>query len=65
MKKAYIKHITFHVPDQILTNDDLSQMMDTSDEWISTRTGIKKRHIVGDSGAVSYTHLTLPTICSV
>ena len=50
MKKAYIKHITFHVPDQILTNDDLSQMMDTSDEWISTRTGIKKRHIVGDSG---------------
>ena len=48
--KAYIKHITFHVPDQILTNDDLSQMMDTSDEWISTRTGIKKRHIVGDSG---------------
>jgi len=50
MKKAYIKDITFHVPDTILTNDDLSKVMDTSDEWISTRTGIKQRHIVGDSG---------------
>ncbi|HBV52174.1 MAG TPA: 3-oxoacyl-ACP synthase, partial [Clostridiales bacterium] len=31
------------VPEQILTNDDLSRMVDTSDEWISTRTGIKER----------------------
>ena len=50
MKKAYIKDITFHVPNKVLTNDDLSKVMDTSDEWISTRTGIKQRHIVGDSG---------------
>ena len=34
-----------YLPKKILTNDDLSQMMDTSDEWISTRTGIKERHI--------------------
>lgn len=34
------------VPEQILTNDDLSRMVDTSDEWISTRTGIKERHIM-------------------
>ena len=47
---SYIKHISFHVPRKNLTNNDLSQMMDTSDEWISTRTGIKQRHIVGDSG---------------
>lgn len=33
------------VPPDILTNDDLSQMVDTSDEWIRTRTGICKRHI--------------------
>ena len=50
MKKAYIKDITFHVPEKILTNDDLSKVMDTSDEWISTRTGIKQRHVVGETG---------------
>ena len=49
MVNAYIKDISFYVPDKIITNDDLSSMMDTSDEWISTRTGIKQRHSVGDS----------------
>lgn len=33
------------VPEQIVTNDDLSKIVDTSDEWITTRTGIKERHI--------------------
>jgi 3-oxoacyl-[acyl-carrier-protein] synthase-3 len=33
------------VPEKILTNEDLSQMVDTSDEWITTRTGIKERRI--------------------
>lgn len=33
------------VPEYVLTNDELSTMVDTSDEWISTRTGIKRRHI--------------------
>jgi len=32
-------------PEKILTNEDLAKMVDTSDEWITTRTGIKKRHI--------------------
>jgi 3-oxoacyl-[acyl-carrier-protein] synthase-3 len=38
-------------PTQILSNDDLSQMVDTSDEWIRTRTGIQERHLAarGDS----------------
>ncbi len=49
MINAYIKNISFYVPKKIVTNDDLSSMMDTSDEWISTRTGIKKRHSVGDT----------------
>jgi 3-oxoacyl-[acyl-carrier-protein] synthase-3 len=37
------------VPEKILTNDDLAEMVDTSDEWITTRTGIKVRHIASDS----------------
>jgi len=37
------------VPSKILTNDDLAKMVDTSDEWITTRTGIKTRHITTDS----------------
>ena len=32
-----------YVPDNVVTNDDLSKMMDTNDEWIQARTGIKKR----------------------
>jgi 3-oxoacyl-[acyl-carrier-protein] synthase-3 len=35
------------VPEKILTNDDLAQMMDTSDEWIRERTGIRTRHVGG------------------
>lgn len=37
-----------YVPAKVLTNDDLKQFVDTSDEWISSRTGIKERHIVVD-----------------
>jgi 3-oxoacyl-[acyl-carrier-protein] synthase-3 len=36
-----------HVPERILTNADLEKMVDTSDEWIRTRTGIRERHIAG------------------
>lgn len=41
------------VPKKIITNDDLSKMMDTSDEWIRTRTGISERRIADDSIATS------------
>ncbi|MBE9508550.1 MAG: ketoacyl-ACP synthase III [Chloroflexi bacterium] len=37
-----------YVPGRVLTNDDLIQMIDTSDEWIRTRTGIAERHIAED-----------------
>jgi len=40
------------VPKQIVTNDDLAQIMDTSDEWIRTRTGIEERHILGDGEGI-------------
>ena len=49
MKSSFIKDIEFYVPEKVLTNDDLSTMMDTSDEWIKTRTGIHKRHTTGDT----------------
>ena len=55
MKKlhAAITGVQGYVPEHILTNDDLSKMVDTSDEWITTRTGIKERRILRD-GACSY-----------
>ena len=37
-----------YLPEKILTNHDLSQLVDTSDEWIVTRTGIRERHIAAD-----------------
>lgn len=38
------------LPEKSVTNDELAQVMDTSDEWISSRTGIRSRHIsVGDT----------------
>ena len=49
MINSYIKGVAHYVPEQVLTNDDLSKMMDTSDEWIKTRTGIHQRHTTGDT----------------
>ena len=37
-----------YLPEKILTNDDLSQFVDTSDEWITSRSGIRQRHIAAD-----------------
>ncbi|HPJ00199.1 MAG TPA: 3-oxoacyl-ACP synthase, partial [Enterococcus sp.] len=37
-----------YVPEKIVTNDQLAEIMDTSDEWIYSRTGIKTRHIATD-----------------
>jgi 3-oxoacyl-[acyl-carrier-protein] synthase-3 len=42
------------VPAKTLTNDDLAKMMDTSDEWITTRTGIKIRHITTDNETTAF-----------
>ncbi len=39
-----------YAPAKILTNADFERMVDTSDDWITSRTGIKRRHVVGDSG---------------
>ena len=37
-----------YLPEKVLSNHDLEQMVDTNDQWIQERTGIKKRHIVAD-----------------
>jgi 3-oxoacyl-[acyl-carrier-protein] synthase-3 len=42
-----------YLPEKILTNADLEKMVDTSDEWIRTRTGIKERHIASEVEATS------------
>ena len=41
------------LPEKVLTNDDLSKMMDTSDEWIRERTGIHQRHVGGTTASLS------------
>jgi 3-oxoacyl-[acyl-carrier-protein] synthase-3 len=45
MAYAAFRSIGAYVPKKVLTNEDLSTMVDTSDEWITKRTGIKERHI--------------------
>lgn len=46
MKRARIIGLGHYVPPKVVTNDDLSKIMDTSDAWIRERTGIEKRHFV-------------------
>ena len=47
---AVISGIGGYVPDYVLNNEELSRMVDTSDEWIMTRVGIKERHILTEEG---------------
>ncbi|EGN56402.1 3-oxoacyl-[acyl-carrier-protein] synthase 3 protein 2 [Hallella multisaccharivorax DSM 17128] len=47
---AVITGVGGYVPDYILTNEELSRMVDTSDEWIQTRVGIKERRILKEEG---------------
>jgi 3-oxoacyl-[acyl-carrier-protein] synthase-3 len=47
-----------YVPERVLTNDDLAKLVDTSDEWITERTGIKERHVAEPGQAAS--DLALP-----
>lgn len=56
MSYTYINGTGRAVPKKILTNDDLTKIVETSDEWITSRTGIKQRHI-------SVTETTLDLAC--
>lgn len=53
MKSAIITGVSGYVPEQILSNLDLEKIMETNDEWISTRTGIKERRVLPEDQAVS------------
>lgn len=55
MNGIKIRGLGHCVPEHVVTNDDLAQRMDTSDEWITTRTGIRRRHHV--------TGETVPEMC--
>lgn len=59
MLKTIIKGTGRYVPERVVTNDDLSQWMDTSDEWIRQRTGIEQRHWVPEFGGVGSSDLGL------
>ncbi len=48
--KAAITGVHGYVPDYVLTNAELERMVDTNDEWITSRTGIKERHILKGEG---------------
>tara|TARA_Y100001970_G_C14223349_1_gene854011 strand:- start:908 stop:1897 length:990 start_codon:yes stop_codon:yes gene_type:complete len=51
--RATITATAHYVPEEILTNVDIEKLVETSDEWIQNRTGIKQRHIVSDEEASS------------
>jgi 3-oxoacyl-[acyl-carrier-protein] synthase III len=53
MPRARFLGTGFAVPDRVVTNDDLSRLMDTTDDWIRTRTGIRERRWAreGETGA--------------
>lgn len=53
MMRAKIMGIASALPSQILTNDDLAKMVNTSDEWIRTRTGIEERRVADEKTATS------------
>jgi 3-oxoacyl-[acyl-carrier-protein] synthase-3 len=52
-RKAKITGIGSYLPAEVVSNDDLSKILDTSDEWITTRSGIKQRHRAAEGETTS------------
>jgi 3-oxoacyl-[acyl-carrier-protein] synthase III len=50
---SVVRGVGGYLPEKVLTNADLASMVDTTDQWITERTGIKKRHIAADGEATS------------
>ena len=59
MKRTVIRGTGRYLPPRVVTNEDMTQWMDTSDEWIQQRTGIKQRHWVPEEGGVGSSDLGL------
>jgi 3-oxoacyl-[acyl-carrier-protein] synthase-3 len=53
MNSSIIKGMGFYVPDNVVTNDDLAKLIDTNDEWITERTGIKERRWINNDESTS------------
>lgn len=53
MISATIRGVGMYVPERVVTNHDLEKMVDTSDEWITSRTGIKQRHVAAPGESTS------------
>jgi len=53
MYRAKITAAAYYVPEKVVTNHDLAKVLDTSDEWIRTRTGIRERHFAARGEATS------------
>lgn len=53
LRPVVIKGTGSYVPEKIMTNADIEKIVDTTDEWIYTRTGMKERHIASDDQATS------------
>lgn len=51
--RSYLSGTGSYLPPTIITNDELAQRIDTSDEWIFSRTGIKQRHVADDNESTS------------
>ena len=58
MRNAAITGWGMAVPERVLTNADLERMVETSDEWITSRTGIKERRIVGPEDSTTSLSVT-------
>lgn len=54
-----------YVPEKIVTNDDLSNLMDTSDEWIHSRTGIKKEESLLAKTLLTFVFASLKRSCKM
>ena len=59
MKRTVIRGTGRYLPPRVVTNEDMTQWMDTSDEWIRQRTGIEQRHWVPEAGGVGSSDLGL------
>jgi len=61
MKRATILGVGHYVPTRVVTNDELAKLMDTSDEWIVQRTGIKERRYIEHDG-IGASDLAVPAV---
>ncbi|MBT6962001.1 MAG: 3-oxoacyl-ACP synthase, partial [Rhodospirillaceae bacterium] len=51
--RSVIRSVGSYLPSNIVTNEELSKTVDTTDEWIQERTGIKQRHVAADGETTS------------